>query len=69
MFQRTIPLPEIRISGAKRLDAAHLPAGAANERIQELYAFLGVDVTVAVQGGVATIRADAAGELDRRGQR
>ena len=51
------------------LDAGNLPVDKANERIQELYAFLGDDVTVAIQAGVATVRAGATGELDRRGQR
>ena len=69
MFQRTIPLSEIRISGTEKLDSTNLPAGEAKERIQVLYAFLGPVVTATIQSGVATIQVDVESELDRRGQR
>jgi tetratricopeptide (TPR) repeat protein len=69
LFQLTIPLQDIRISGTDSIDLSNLPVEEASRQIKELYAFLSEDVTVEFQGNSATVQANVESELDNRGQR
>lgn len=61
-------LARIRSEKEGTVDWSSLSADEAADRLAELYSFLGSDVTVSIDDGAATIRAEASAELDAKGQ-
>ena len=69
MVQIRTPLARVLSDRAEPADWNALSPDEVTKRLEELYTFLGDDVTVTVEDSTATIRADAESQLDAHGQR
>jgi Flp pilus assembly protein TadD len=65
----TLPLTDVFVGAREETEWSGIAADEAASFIEELYAFLGPDVSVTVQGDTVTIQADVEGTADKRAAR